>query len=140
MLSGHSISETIFQLRRSHDADVQHENSIVDSLIDMQVDRSLLQEREQNRQAEVEKHRAALKALRDELEAERLKAEAADASRKSADEELEDANEEIERLRKHVVDLESRKRPPLYQRKQEEELQVRFSTPLELLGLRSLFI
>lgn len=38
---------------------------------------------------------------------------------------FDDARVENERLLKHVADLESRKRPPLYQRKQEEELQVR---------------
>ena len=92
------------------------------------MDVSLLREREQNRQAEVEKHMAAQKALRDEVEAAQLKWEAAEDSRKEVEESLEDANEEIERLRKHVVDLESRKRPPLYQRKQEEELQVRLCT------------
>lgn len=90
-----------------------------------QVDVNLLREREQNRQAEVEKHMAAQKALRDEVEAAQLKVEAAEDSQKAAEESLEDANEEIERLRKHVADLESRKRPPLYQRKQEEELLVR---------------
>lgn len=100
----------------------------------MQVDVSLLREREQNRQAEVDKHMAAQKALRDEVEAAQIKAEAAEDSLKAAHENLEDADEEIERLRKHVKDLESRKRPPLYQRKQEEELQVRLYLYKSLAG------
>jgi hypothetical protein len=93
----------------------------------MQVDVTLLREREQNRQAELQEHIKAQKALREEVEASQLKAEAAEDSRKAAEEKLEGAQEEIERLQKHVADLESRKRPPLYQRKQEEELQVRSS-------------
>ena len=32
--------------------------------------------------------------------------------------------EECQRLRNHIADLESRKRAPLYQKKQEEELKV----------------
>jgi hypothetical protein len=43
---------------------------------------------------------------------------------KAAQSAAEEARAEAVRLQAHVADLESRKRPPLYQRKQEEELQV----------------
>jgi predicted nucleic acid-binding Zn-ribbon protein len=84
----------------------------------------LHQERDSRRLEELEGLSAQQRSLRDALDAQRSAvAEAEDAKARWVDE-LQDAREEIERLKKHVADLESRKRAPLYQRKQEEELQV----------------
>ena len=40
--------------------------------------------------------------------------------------------EECQRLRNHIADLETRKRAPLYQKKQEEELKVHMQLPSQV--------
>lgn len=108
------------RLREAHEAQAAAESAGEKA----QVEINLLQERDRRRLEELNALATEAQALRKEREAAvRGAANAGEGSARIA-EELRDSQEEIERLKSHVRDLESRKRPPLYQRKQEEELKV----------------
>lgn len=108
------------RLREAEDARLAAERAVEKAEVDIK----LHQERDRKRLEELEELAAEAAKEREEREvAMRDAAQAGEGSARVA-QELQDAKEEIERLKSHVSDLESRKRPPLYQRKQEEELKV----------------
>jgi hypothetical protein len=85
----------------------------------------LYEERDRKRLEEIDGKSVHQRSLREQLDGERHATAAAVEEAARLQELLDDSREEVERLKKHAADLESRKRAPLYQRKQEEELQVR---------------
>jgi hypothetical protein len=85
----------------------------------------MYEEHDRKRLEELAGKSTASRTLREQLDLERAAAAKAKEELKAEKEVTEELRGEVARLAAHVKDLESRKRPPLYQRKQEEELQVR---------------
>lgn len=108
------------RLREAEDARTAAERAVEKAEVDVK----LHQERDRRRLEELETLAAEARTLREEREEAIRGATQAGEGSARVTQELQDAQEEIERLKSHVSDLESRKRPPLYQRKQEEELKV----------------
>eukprot|EP00892_Ulva_mutabilis_P002668 jgi/Ulvmu1/12401/UM009_0048.1 len=107
----------------AHLREAQEELAKAESAVEKaHIDIKLLQERDRQRLMEVDSLAHEAKALREEREAALRGAASAGQGSARIAEELRDCQDEVERLKSHVSDLESRKRPPLYQRKQEEEL------------------
>lgn len=112
--------DAALRLREAEEARTAAERAVEKAEVDVKRH----QERDRRRLEELETLAAEARALREEREeAMRGAAQAGEGSARVT-QELQDAQEEIERLKSHVSDLESRKRPPLYQRKQEAELKV----------------
>lgn len=78
----------------------------------------MLKERDAKRLKEMETAKAQLKAAREEVTAAEARSTAAAEESAASKKELLAASSDIESLKKHCTDLESRKRAPLYQKKQ----------------------
>lgn len=91
-------------------------------LIEAQADVEKLQNKCARVQADEALARQKAEQLQDEVDAVTTKLSDALESCKKAEAKNTQLSEEIERLKSHIGDLEKRKRAPLYQKKQEQEL------------------